>query len=128
MKAVLLDSNALLFTLYQSKRLGPRAVARIEQAENSYVSIASVWELAIKYNNGHIAISPRQLLNGIEKLGLTLLTIAPQHITQLEHIELPQKDPFDRMLVAQSEAEDCTFMTADQHILSSKYRVFDITK
>jgi PIN domain nuclease of toxin-antitoxin system len=125
MTRLLLDSNALIWSLYQSHRLGAKAIDTLSQAEQTYASIASVWEIAIKHNKGLISITPKQLLEGITSLGLELLSIEPSHVLHIQRVELSQKDPFDRMLVAQAQAEGCTFLTSDAHILASKYNVLD---
>ena len=124
---ILLDSNAYLWLLYDGERIGPGATEALQAASAVYVSIVSLWELAMKHAKGLLPYSPKQLQDGLVALGAELLPIEPRHVAHLQNIQLPQKDPFDTLLVAQSDSEQYLFMTADHEILQSAYTVMDIT-
>ena len=112
---LLLDTHAFLWWLAgDAKRLSRRARQAIGNSENDvYVSAASVWEIAIKHRLGK--------LDATALLGHTSRVIAGQAFLTLDmtidHAEragvLPgdHKDPFDRMLIAQAQAEHLTLVS-----------------
>jgi PIN domain nuclease of toxin-antitoxin system len=122
---LLLDTHALLWTLDGDRRLPQRVLDRIDSAENDvYVSIASLWEAAIKIGNGKLRV-PGQTIDYFvghiqtRQLIVLALTLAPIRIVQT----LPRhhRDPFDRILIAQSIAEGIPLVTTDTDI--RKYKV-----
>jgi len=128
MKPLLLDSNDYLWLLYESNRLGPKTLKRLQAADTVYVSAACLWELAIKHDKGRLPYSAGELAKGMDALGAELLPIETRHLENLRNIKLPHKDPFDRLLVAQSEAGNCIFITSDKNILQSKYPARDVSE
>lgn len=119
---ILIDSHVFIWLLYDSKRISPEAQKVLSDADKVYLSHVSLWELTLKFNKQQLAYSPKQLLKGAELLNLDRLPIRDQHLLGLTNIKLSHKDPFDALLLAQSESEGCTFMTADKVILSSSYK------
>ncbi|MFZ1325108.1 MAG: type II toxin-antitoxin system VapC family toxin [Candidatus Contendobacter sp.] len=83
--------------------------------EETFVSRASFWELTLKAGTGKLRINLPVFERQVEAMGFTWLPIENSHILQLA--ELPtfpdHKDPFDRMLVAQSLSEPLILLTAD---------------
>lgn len=122
---ILIDSHILIWLIYEPERLGEATKDLLRTTGMVYVSTASLWELALKYHKGKLPYSPLQLKNGAEALGLSILKLDIPHVLRLETIELPHADPFDRMLLAQSEHEGCLFLTRDSVILASRYQVHD---
>src|SRR5690349_21806726 len=114
---VLLDTHALLWAVADSPRLSPKARALIMEANVSkLVSIASLWEIAVKLRLGklELAVSFDELVAKLENNRLaTFLPIAPEHVRRLQSLELHHRDPFDRMLVAQALAENLALVSAD---------------
>jgi len=114
---VLLDTHALVWSVANSPRLS--SVARNLTDDPSIaklVSIASLWEIAIKVRLGKLefGIEFDALVGLIEDEGLaTFLPITPAHVKHLQHLEMHHRDPFDRMLVAQALAENLTLVSAD---------------
>jgi PIN domain nuclease of toxin-antitoxin system len=84
-----------------------------------YVSLASLWELQIKNSIGKVTL-PKNFLESLERAGFELLPIFLQHIKALKRLPLLHRDPFDRMLVAQSLSENLTLVTRDREILQYK--------
>ena len=116
---MLLDTHVLLWLLDDVPSLGHRARARIADADTVYVSAASVWEVAIKAARGRLEASPH-LLTQVAEADLTWLPVTPDHAWAVQDTQgLPQRDPFDRLLVAQAAAEQLTFVTADRAILGA---------
>lgn len=103
--------------LYDVGRLSGR-VQEICKAENTtlYLSIASLWEIQIKLSLGKLQLEaplPEILTQQVQENGLTLLSIAPKHIFALQGLPVHHRDPFDRMLIAQTLTEGFTLLSAD---------------
>ncbi len=110
---LLLDSHTLLWWFWHSPPLGTLADNAIRSPDNEVlVSAASIWELAIKQASGKLA-APENLIALCEKEGFHLLPIQPFHAERAGGLPPHHRDPFDRMLVAQAQAEGLTIVTAD---------------
>ncbi|MBC8094052.1 MAG: type II toxin-antitoxin system VapC family toxin [Pseudonocardia sp.] len=109
----LLDTNALLWLLGGDERLGERARSHIESAESLVVSVASLWEVAIKVSIGKLAPIP-ELHASIRDLGFERLGVEDPHLTTLQTLPLHHRDPFDRLLIAQTLTDGLTVLTADE--------------
>ena len=118
---VLIDSHVLIWLLYEPDKVSTETQNLIQEADVVYLSSVSLWELALKFNKHKLAYSPKELILGAKELNLERLSLRDQHILSLERIKLSHKDPFDSLLVAQSEAEESVFVTADNRILDSGY-------
>jgi PIN domain nuclease of toxin-antitoxin system len=115
---LLLDSQALLWLLDDSPRLGPRARQAITSAQGVHVSAATVWELTIKTMLGKLSV-PAGLPARLTTQGLELLSITAEHAEAIRDFpELTRHDPFDRLLVAQASRTRLQLLTADQVLLN----------
>jgi PIN domain nuclease of toxin-antitoxin system len=124
MKRVLLDTHVLLWWLADDPRLGDDARKLIEDAANCiYVSAASTWEIAIKQGVGKVT-APDDLDGIVDREGIEKLSISLYHGQQAGRLPLLHRDPFDRMLVAQAQAEGLEILTSDGQI--SRYGVHTI--
>ena len=113
MLRLLLDTQALLWALGNNPRLGPLARDAITDPDNdSYVSAASIWEIAIKRAAGKLE-APPDLSGRIERDGFTGLPVTLFHGEQAGALPSIHRDPFDRMLIAQAQAEGLTIVTSD---------------
>jgi PIN domain nuclease of toxin-antitoxin system len=110
---ILLDTQVFLWFLADSRRLSSRSRKLIDTAEHVFVSSASIWECGIKVGLGRIEIDPAALVAGIDASGFVSLSIAPRHALALAGLPAIHKDPFDRMLVAQSLSEPLVLLTND---------------
>lgn len=113
---LLLDTHALLWWLQEDPGLSSKARKAIATTDNQVsVSTATVWELAIKNNSGKLEIT--NLLDGFEgKLadeGMLILPISLDHALRAGALPNHHKDPFDRMLVAQAQAEGVSLVSND---------------
>ena len=108
----LLDTNALLWLLGGDDRLGHQARETTESADTLAVSIASLWEVAIKVSIGRLAPIPG-LRAAVRDLGFERLGITDEHLATLETLPLHHRDPFDRLLICQALADGLTVLTAD---------------
>jgi PIN domain nuclease of toxin-antitoxin system len=115
---LLLDTHIFLWFIAGHQRLSLAARNLIEDDANQpYLSIASLWEMAIKLSLGKLSlgqpfeqlISQQLRLNGIE-----LLPIAVEHVNQVVTMPFHHRDPFDRLLVAQAMVEQIPIVSADE--------------
>lgn len=125
MRRLLLDTHTLLWWLADDKALGERARQLIANPDNHvYVSAATAWEIAIKKNKGLLQapddIDGIVADEGFEKLPITLF-----HGEQAGRLPEIHRDPFDRMLIAQAQAEGLEIITADTEI--SRYGIRTIS-
>ncbi|RRB04918.1 type II toxin-antitoxin system VapC family toxin [Larkinella rosea] len=122
---LLLDTHTLIWFLNGNKKdLSIPARTEIENSENSsFVSVVSLWEMAIKMKLGTLTFKPGydNLLTLIDQNGFELLPITFQRTQTLLTLEMHHRDPFDRLLIAQCIVEGMTFISKDSNI--SKYPV-----
>lgn len=114
---LLLDTHAFLWFVGGNTRLSSAARSAIEDLTNvRLLSAASVWEIAIKVSLGKLSLNvpfsdlfPGQLgSNAIE-----LLPVLPEHAAAIIGLPFHHRDPFDRMIVAQTQAEGAIRVSAD---------------
>lgn len=107
-----------LWVLLDDQRLTAEARAMIEGASEVYVSAASVWEIAIKSALGKIEADPFAIVSAIEPTGFIELPISAVHAAQVATLPAAEdhKDPFDRLLVAQSMIVPLILVTADKKL------------
>ena len=114
---LLLDTHAFLWFVMGSANLSSKARSLIENPSNeSSLSVASLWEMAIKISLGKLSLSapfddliPEQLnLNGIG-----LLNIKTDHLSLLARLPFHHRDPFDRLLIAQAITENIPVVSID---------------
>ena len=112
----LLDTNALLYFLYDSEKLSRRASDIIYyNDEKISVSIVSMWEIAIKSSIGKLKIksSISRIAETCEKEQLDILPIKPLHLDEIGRLPAIHGDPFDRLIVSQAIAENLIIITKD---------------
>lgn len=115
---LLLDTHVLLWAVFEPMKLNDCVRKAIENKENIIsVSMASLWEIAIKQSIGRLAI-PDSFFEKIQnESGYEILSVKPSHIQAYVHLPLHHRDPFDRLLIVQSQQEQLTLVTNDEHIL-----------
>ncbi|RFA29880.1 PIN domain nuclease [Alkalilimnicola ehrlichii] len=125
MRRLLLDTHAFLWWLSDDPQLGERARAAIaDERSLVFVSAASGWEIAIKRALGKLEVDDD--LDGIvEEEGFEHLPITFFHGEQAGALPRLHADPFDRMLIAQVQAEGLVLVTADEQIPQYGIRVMD---
>ncbi len=114
----LLDTHTLLWFLQDDPQLPEKVGNEITNIENScYVSIASLWEIAIKINLGKLAIkfSFEKFASFLSDNDIEVLPIAFDHLIQLSGLEQHHRDPFDRIIIAQGMVENLIILTKDQY-------------
>ncbi|HTM95447.1 MAG TPA: type II toxin-antitoxin system VapC family toxin [Croceibacterium sp.] len=114
---VLLDTHLLLWAAGEPDKLSPDARGLIEDEDNELLfSAASIWEVAIKTGLGRddFTLDTRLLRRALLDNLYSELPITGEHAAAIAGLPPIHKDPFDRMLVAQSEVEGVTLLTADE--------------
>ena len=125
MRRLLLDTHTLLWWLADDPRLGHNARALIQDAHNEiYVSAASAWEISIKKACGKL-VAPDDLDGILEHEGFEELPISFFHGERAGTLPPVHRDPFDRMLIAQAQAEGLDIMTADEMLKQYGIKVVD---
>lgn len=128
MKRVLLDTHTFLWWLADDAALGPDARAMVADGRNEiYVSAASIWEIAIKQSLGKLE-APDDLEKAVEDEHFIGLPISLFHAEAAGKLPKLHQDPFDRVLIAQAQAEGLILLTADQNIPGYGIRVLDARK
>ena len=114
---LLLDTHIFIWWTDQPEKLSPSALSALEDEANELLlSVASVWEMQIKTQLGKLKLRlPLKVLveNQQETNDLTVSPVALTHVLALDALPFHHKDPFDRLLIAQSIAEGLTIVTAD---------------
>ena len=120
---VLLDAHAFLWFIMGSPKLSDKArFLNEEQTQQKIVSIATLWEIAIKHSLGRLTlkapfgqvVSQQLTLNGFE-----VLEIGVKHLDTLVALPFHHRDPFDRLLIAQAAYEQFPIVSADAAFDSS---------
>lgn len=116
MKRILLDTHSLLWWLSDDQKLGEKARVLIAEPQNHiYVSAATTWEISIKKTLGKLK-APDDIDGIVEEGDFEKLSISLFHGEQAGNLPNIHKDPFDRMLIAQAQAEGLEILTKDPNI------------
>ena len=113
---LLLDTHILLWAAAESPRLP--SIARellLDPLNDPFFSSASLWEIAIKSGLGRadFQVNARLLRRGLLDNGYTELPVTSEHAVAIDALPPIHKDPFDRLLIAQSMIEGITLLTND---------------
>jgi len=101
--------------LGRPEELSAQALSAIDDPANEwFVSVVSLWEIAIKTSIGKL-VMPTDFDTAIELTAATPLPLALAHIKQSQRLPFHHRDPFDRMIIAQAMEEGLTVVTRDRH-------------
>jgi PIN domain nuclease of toxin-antitoxin system len=124
---LLLDSHTLIWAADDPAKLTALAQALLQDpSHDRLVSAASLWEIAIKFSLGRLPLSLpyRQWMDkAIAGLGLILLPITLDHAERQASLPWHHRDPFDRLIVAQTQFEGLPVVSAD-----AKLDIYGITR
>jgi PIN domain nuclease of toxin-antitoxin system len=119
---LLLDTHVALWGIVGDQRLRP-AVRRLLEAPSNevFVSVVTLWEIAIKHalpkgRSDDMPLSAEAAMEEFLRAGFRTLTVDVQHAMTVATLPPLHRDPFDRMLVAQSRAEPMRLLTADRDV------------
>ena len=113
----LIDTHILLWLLSEPEKLTATA-KKILQEDELYISMASLWEIAIKQSNGKLDLpfSSEELYAICLERDIQVKQILPSHLNQLKNLPKIHNDPFDRLIICQSIAENIPILTHDGKI------------
>ncbi len=114
--SLLLDTQLAIWWQIDPDRLPASCVEAVLAGEGDvFVSRVSLWEMVIKHGLGKLHLDLPRFVSRIEADGFRWLAIENRHLLELAQIEQADdhKDPFDRLLVAQSRSEPLILLTAD---------------
>ncbi|HEY4115413.1 MAG TPA: type II toxin-antitoxin system VapC family toxin [Rhizomicrobium sp.] len=118
---LLLDTNILIpIARHDARRLSGAIRKAIQDAENQlFVSVASLWEIAIKFRIGKldVSIEADDLPALLAEFGMSLFGIGAAHVLAKLQIDVDTRDPFDRLLLAQCQVENLRLVTVDPKLL-----------
>jgi len=119
-KRTLIDTECWLWWHLDPERLGPEAMALLEERRSPLLlSAASSWEIAIKVGLGklELPVPPERFVpEQMAEDGIDPLPIEHAHALRVARLPPHHSDPFDRLLVAQSQLERCSLLTADAQL------------
>ena len=126
MREILLDTQIILWSLFETEKLNKKVVDILKDAHNEiFYSIASMWEVSIKHNLNKLPLSGTEFMHYCEQAGFKKPEIDDRHVIAVETLELKagqveHKDPFDKVLLSQAKADGMNFITHDE-----KFAVYD---
>ena len=116
---LLLDTHLLLWAAGHPDRLSAPASRMLSDGRNTvHFSVVSLWDIAIKRTLGRhdFQVDARQLRRGLLEHGYSELPLNGPHAVSIDRLPNLHKDPFDRMLISQAEAEGFVLLTADREL------------
>ena len=123
---LLLDTHAFLWWIFDDPRLSSTARALIaDPSAEILFSVVSAWEIAIKARTGRLDLPPGLpafIHDQIRRNRFTVLPIGLRHALQVHALPDHHRDPFDRLLVAQSQVEEAPLLSTDTQIAA-----YDVT-
>ena len=114
MSALLLDTHALLWWVKDDPRLSNTARRAILDARKVYVSVVSVYEIGLKIRRRRIAATLPELVAAVVDDGFGWLAVELEHAAQAALLPDHHRDPWDRLLAAQSIAGDLPLVSTDR--------------
>lgn len=122
----LMDTCAYLWFLENSDELSSKSKNAMKKSENLYLSVASLWEIAIKKSIHKLTIE--KSITDIEKicydLKITILPIKSQYLERIQQLPMIHSDPFDRLIIATALEEDLSLITHDAKIMQYNVKIY----
>ena len=123
----LLDTHSLLWFLAGDEQLSAQAQQLIENESNEmFISVASLWEIAIKVSLHKLHLSQpfEQLFPAqLERNSIEILNISLPHLSTLSRLPFHHRDPFDRLIIAQSLTDNIPIIGVD-----STFDLYDVQR
>ncbi|MEZ5811757.1 MAG: type II toxin-antitoxin system VapC family toxin [Rhizobiaceae bacterium] len=119
----LVDTHILLWSLHGDRRLKQRHEAILGSSAETFVSMATAWEIVIKVNLGKLD-TVGDIEEALKSVGHQVLPVTFDHLRHLRELPTHHRDPFDRLIIAQAKTENMTILTADDEF--AKYDVMTV--
>jgi len=117
--AYLLDTHAFLWFVAGDDQLPVSVKKKLSDiSESCFLSIASLWEIAIKKQIGKLdlQIGFDELFRFAERNQIEIIAINETHLTTLLNLDFFNSDPFDRIIVSQAISENLTLISRDKKL------------
>jgi PIN domain nuclease of toxin-antitoxin system len=104
--------------MFDDTQLSDKALSTIKTEDKVYVSIASLWEIAIKQSIGKldIEVTSVELADKCSEAGIDILSITPKQLDYISKLPSIHNDPFDRLIISQAITEGLSLVTKDEKI------------
>jgi PIN domain nuclease of toxin-antitoxin system len=110
----LIDTQIFIWSLKDRKQINPKIWEILLSLDNDiYLSMASMWEIAIKETKGRLEI-PTDPLRAAQSTGLEIMDIKYAHIQDIKALPNIHSDPFDRLIIATARCEKMQIITSDK--------------
>jgi PIN domain nuclease of toxin-antitoxin system len=111
---LLLDTHTFIWWDREPELIPLATLTRMQQSE-LLLSLVSIWEIQLKTQLGKLRLNMHlaELVEQHQANGMTLMSISLQHILALEQLPQHHRDPFDRLLIAQSRIESAPIVSRD---------------
>jgi PIN domain nuclease of toxin-antitoxin system len=113
---LLLDTRIYIWAVMDDPKLSKAARKLILEADDVFVSAASIWEASIKSGLGKLEADVNLLVSEIEASGFIELPVRAAHAAMVRDLPDIHRDPFDRLLIAQALCEPLRLLTSDSHL------------
>jgi len=110
---LIVDTHILLWALGEPAKL-PRAVTTLMETTELFVSAASIWELSINTALGKLQADPAEIRSSLADAGFEELPVLGIHAAAVRLLPEYHRDPFDRLLIAQTVTEPMHLLTNDR--------------
>lgn len=110
----LVDTHVLIWAMDGDAKLPERYRQIVADGSLIYVSIVSLWEIAIKTSIGKLEIQA-DVIETLREYDIEILPMTVSHIEAVGTLPHHHRDPFDRMLIAQAMTENLSLLTVDRH-------------
>ena len=116
----MLDTCSFIWYIETSNRLPAGVRELIDTAEDIYISMATLWEIAIKQTTGKLDLDLTifELDEKCKENKITILPIELRYLEKIKKLPLIHKDPFDRIIIASAVEEDLIILTCDNKIMN----------
>ena len=109
----LADTQLMFWWLIDDPRLGAKS-RELLASRPCLVSVASIWEVAIKHRIGKLEVSPIVFRDQSIAAGADLLPVLDSHVIETAQLPMLHQDPFDRLLIAQARVEGLMAVSSDR--------------
>ncbi len=115
---ILLDTCVFLWFLHDDPNLSNEIANQIEENENVYISIVSLWEIAIKKTIKKLDIpeTVKELEKKCDEKDITILPVKTDYLERIQTLPMIHNDPFDRLIMATAVEENLALLTGDRNI------------
>ena len=127
---VLIDTHVFLWFM-EGVRLRQNSVDFLDDTVDNeiFVSLATAWEISIKYGVGKLKLPDVPEIwfpDRIKRAGFKLLPIELQHTLRVHNLPPIHRDPFDRLLISQSNVENIMIVTEDPNFTKYQVKISDL--